>query len=69
MLFRLRIANAAGPLTTLPTVFASAEDAINTACATLRHGATDAWIEDDEGRKVADFAAIKKHYLRMTVSN
>ena len=39
MLFHLRIANAAGPLTTLPTVFASAKDAINTACATLQLGA------------------------------
>jgi hypothetical protein len=31
------------------------------ACATLRHGAKDAWVVDDHGGKVADFAAINKH--------
>jgi hypothetical protein len=33
---------------------------MNTACAALRHGATDVWVAEDDGRKVADFEVIKK---------
>ena len=69
MTFHLRIINAAGPLTTLNTVFASVEDAMNTACAALRLGATDSWVDDDDGRKVADFEAIKRHCRGVTGPN
>jgi hypothetical protein len=31
------------------------------ACGALRYGATDAWVEDENGEKVADLRAIKKH--------
>jgi hypothetical protein len=32
------------------------------ACAVLRHGARDVWIDDENGQRIADSAAIKKHY-------
>jgi len=36
--------------------------AMAAACAVLRHGAKDVWIGDENGQRIADSAAIKKHY-------
>jgi hypothetical protein len=33
-----------------------------TACAVLRHGVEDVWIDDENGRKVADLGDIKRRY-------
>jgi len=43
------------------TPYASIVAAMTTACGALRYGATDAWVEDETGEKVADLQAIKKH--------
>jgi hypothetical protein len=61
MAYRLHIVNAAGTHAALEAPFGTIEQAMTIACAALRHGARDAWVEDDNGRKVADFAAIQKH--------
>jgi hypothetical protein len=42
---------------------------MTTACAALRYGATDAWVDDEKGDKIADFEAIKKHCGLTTPSN
>jgi hypothetical protein len=35
--------------------------AMAAACAILRHGVKDVWIADENGERVADQDAIKKH--------
>jgi hypothetical protein len=35
---------------------------METASAVLRYGAIDAWVADENEKKVADFKAIKKHW-------
>lgn len=35
--------------------------AMAAACAVLRHGAKDVWIDDENGKRVADRDTIKKH--------
>lgn len=61
MAYRLHLVSAAGTHTALEAPFSSIAQAMTIACAALRHGAKDAWVVDDDGGKVADFAAIKKH--------
>lgn len=36
--------------------------AMAAACAVLRHGASDVWIDNENGERVADRDAIRKHY-------
>jgi hypothetical protein len=57
----LRIVNAGRTSAYVATPFVSIEAAMTTACAALRHGALDAWVDDENGEKLADFEAIKKH--------
>jgi hypothetical protein len=61
MAYRFHLVNAAGAHTALEVPFSTIEAAMTIACAALRHGAKDAWVVDDDGDEVADFAAIKKH--------
>ena len=61
MLYQLHITTAEGRRCTLATKFASIELAMTTGCIALRHGATDAYVEDESGKKVADAHAIKAH--------
>jgi hypothetical protein len=35
---------------------------METASPVLRYGAIDAWVADENEKKVADFEAIKKHW-------
>ena len=41
---------------------ASLGAATGTACAVLRHGIEDVWIDDENGQKVADLDDIKRCY-------
>jgi hypothetical protein len=61
MPYYLRTITAAGTTAYDATPCASIEAAMTTACAALRYGATDAWVDDENGQKVADFEAIKKY--------
>jgi hypothetical protein len=61
MSYYLRTVTAAGTTTRSATPSASIEAAMTTACAALRHGATDAWVVDQNENEVADFEDIKKH--------
>lgn len=61
MPYYLRIVTEKGGATRSGTPAQSIEAAMSTACAALRYGATDAWVDDEDGKKVADFKAIKKH--------
>ena len=61
MAYRLHLVNAAGTHAALEFPCSTVESAMTTACTAIRHGATDAWVVDDDGGEVADFAAIKKH--------
>jgi hypothetical protein len=58
----LRIVTAAGTAAYVSTPCASIEAAMETASAVLRYGAIDAWVADENEKKVADFEAIKKHW-------
>ena len=64
MAYRLHLVNTAGAHTALEAPFSTAAHAMTIACTALRHGAKDAWVVDDNGQKVADFAAIQKHCNR-----
>jgi hypothetical protein len=61
MAYRLHLVNTAGAYTALEAPFSTAAQAMTIACTALRHGAKDAWVVDDNGQKIADFAAIQKH--------
>lgn len=61
--FRLRITTAEGTCCALRTQFVSFESAVATARVALRHGATDASIEDENGNKLADHQAITTYRL------
>lgn len=61
MLYQLHITRANGTYCALATKFASIEAAMSTARTDLRHGAIDAWVEDVNGKTVADADAIKAH--------
>jgi hypothetical protein len=61
MAYRLHLVNAAGTHASLERPFSTIEQAMTIACTAIRHGATDAWIVDDNGQKVADFVAIQQH--------
>ena len=61
MPYYLHLVNAVGMHTALETNFATVEQAMIIACTALRHGARNAWIQDDARRKVADFKAIQKY--------
>ena len=61
MAYRLHLVNAAGTLAALEFPFSTVEAAMATACTAIRHGATDAWVADESGQKVADFVAIQQH--------
>ena len=69
MLFHLRIANAAVLLHYPTHGFCVCKRCDQHGLCDSTAWGTDAWIVDDGGRKVADFDAIKKHYLRMTELN
>jgi hypothetical protein len=62
MPYYLRIVTAAGTAAYVSTPCASVEAAMETASAVLRYGAIDAWVADENEKKVADFEAIKKHW-------
>jgi hypothetical protein len=64
MRYRLHLVNAVQVHTALDAPFSTIEQAMSVACAALRHGAKDAWVADDNGRKVAEFTAIQKHCAR-----
>ena len=61
MAYRLHLVNSGGAHDALEFPFSTVEAAMTTACTAIRHGATDAWIVDDNGQKVADFVAIQQH--------
>jgi hypothetical protein len=61
MSFYLRLITAADTPAFSATPCASVEAAMTSACAALRYGAKDAWVENENGDKFADFEAIKKH--------
>jgi hypothetical protein len=56
----LYLVTAVGTQTALEATFGTIEQAMTTACAALRHGATDAWVEDEGGLKVADITSNPK---------
>ena len=62
MPYYLRIVTAAGTAAYVSTPCASIEAAMETASAVLRYGAIDAWVADENEKKVADFEVIKKHW-------
>jgi hypothetical protein len=62
MPYYLRIVTAAGTAAYVSTPCASVEAAMETASGVLRYGAIDAWVADENEKKVADFEAIKKHW-------
>ena len=62
MPYYLRIVTAAGTAAYVSTPCASVEAAMETASPVLRYGAIDAWVADENEKKVADFEAIKKHW-------
>lgn len=59
--FYLHITTAVGSRTRSETATGSFQFAMTVACAALRHGAREAWIEDGGGNVVASFEDIKKH--------
>lgn len=59
VLYQLRITTAEGNDRVLATKFASVEAAMMTARLALRHGATDARVNDGGGNTVADLEAIR----------
>ena len=61
MPYRLRITTAEGKRCAVQTEFASLDAAMTTARIALQHGASDAHIEDESGKIVADAEAIKAH--------
>jgi hypothetical protein len=61
MPFYLHITTAAGSKTRLDTRFSSINQAMTVACAALRHGAREAWVEDQVGKVMANFEDIQKH--------
>jgi len=61
MPYRLHLVTVLGAHAVLEAPFSTVEGAMTTACAALRYGATNAWVVDEAGQKVADFAAVKKH--------
>ena len=61
MPYYLRTITAAGTPAFSATPCASVEAAMMSACATFRYGATDAWIDDENGQKVADLEMIKEY--------
>jgi hypothetical protein len=63
MRYHLHFITAAGTQADVATPSDSLED------AALGYGATDAWVVDDDGKKWADFEAIKKHCAGLKVSN
>ena len=65
----LHFITAAGTQADVATPSDSLEDAMNVACPALGYGATDAWVVDDDGKKWADFEAIKKHCAGLKASN
>ena len=67
--YHLHFITAAGTQADVATPSDSLEDAMNVACPALRYGATDAWVVDDDGKKWADFEAIKKHCAGLKASN
>ena len=62
MPYYLRIITAAGTPAYVATPCESIEAAMANASAVLRYGAIDAWVADENEKKVADFEAIKKHW-------
>jgi hypothetical protein len=52
---------AAPSVGAMPPARATIDQAMTIACAALRYGATDAWLVDDDDKKVVDFKAIQKH--------
>ena len=67
--YHLHFITAAGTQADVATASDSLEDAMNVACPALGYGATDAWVVDDDGKKWADFEAIKKHCAGLKASN
>jgi hypothetical protein len=65
----MRFSGTTGTQADVATPSDSLEDAMNVACPALRYGATDAWVVDDDGKKLADFEAIKKHCAGLKASN
>jgi len=61
MVYRLHFITAAGTSDINANPFDSIESAMTAARPALCYGAIDAWVVDDEGKKCADFEAIKKH--------
>ena len=61
MAYRLHLVSAAGTHAALDFPFSTVEQAMTIACTALQHGAKDAWVVDDNGQTIADFAAIQKH--------
>jgi hypothetical protein len=61
MAYYLHFITAAGTLTVDANPYDSVASAMTIACPALRYGATNAWIVDHDGKKCADFEAIKKH--------
>jgi hypothetical protein len=61
MPYYLRFITSDGKAVRDATPAKSIEVAMTTACAALRHGATNAWVEDENGKEVADFQTIKRH--------
>jgi hypothetical protein len=62
MPYYLRIITAAGTPAYVATPCESIEAAMANASAVLRYGAIDAWVDDENGKKVADFETIKKRW-------
>ena len=61
MAYLVRTVMRSGMLTRGATSFADLRDAVRAAGAQLEKGyAADAWIEDEDGTKVADSSAIKR---------
>ena len=65
MRYHLHFITAAGTQADVATPSDSLEDAMNVH----GYGATDAWVVDDDGKKWADFEAIRKHCAGLTASN
>ena len=61
MQYYLRTITVSGTKAYRETPCTSIESAMSIACAALRYGATDAWIDDENGNRVTGFEAIKKY--------
>ena len=70
LVYRATSVSAGGTTNHDANPYSMPEEAMESLCRGLSRGyIKDGWVENSNGKRVADFGAIKDHCARRTISN